>query len=116
MSDHAEDMKKHVKTYINVFLALMVLTVVTVAISYIHLAVPFAITVALIIAVVKGSLVASFFMHLVNERRMIFAALVLTVVFFLALVFLPLLGLGNQLGKPLHIDGVPGPAPAAQEH
>ena len=86
------DIKKHTRTYIGVFIALGVLTVVTVSVSYFHFVLPLAIAVALIIATVKGSMVASFFMHLAHERRVIYLALMITVVFFIALMFLPLLG------------------------
>ena len=74
MSEHhtAEDIKKHVRVYINVFVALMALTVITVGISYLHLSVVPAIILALVVATIKGSLVASYFMHLISEKRMIF--------------------------------------------
>jgi cytochrome c oxidase subunit IV len=90
--DHAhseEAIKKSVRTYIMVFATLMVLTVVTVAISYLHLNVTAAITVALIVAIVKGSLVASYFMHLISEKKVIYAMLILTVLFFILLMALP---------------------------
>lgn len=88
-SDHAADIDKHVRIYIGVFVALMVLTVVTVAVSYLDLSTPLAVTVALAVAIVKGSLVACYFMHLISERKLIYAVLVLTVVFFAALLALP---------------------------
>ena len=88
--DHAVDIDRHVRVYITVFVALMVLTIITVAVSYLDLAVPLAVTVALTIAIVKGSLVAGYFMHLVSERKLIYAVLVLTVAFFLALLALPI--------------------------
>ncbi len=44
---------------------------------------------ALLIATVKASLVASFFMHLISERKLILGILILTVVFFLVLLLLP---------------------------
>jgi cytochrome c oxidase subunit 4 len=72
-----------------VFVALMVLTIVTVAISRLHLSVPVAVTVALLVATVKGSLVACYFMHLISEKRLILAVLVLTAVFFVVLLALP---------------------------
>ena len=90
-SDHAVDIDKHVKVYITVFVALMVLTIVTVAISRYHLPVPIAITVALLVAIVKGSLVACYFMHLVSEKKLIYAVLLVTVAFFIALMALPVL-------------------------
>src|SRR4029079_1569600 len=86
---HAADIDKHVKVYITVFAALMVLTIVTVAISRLHLSTPIAVSVALLVAIVKGSLVACYFMHLISERRLILAVLVLTAVFFAALLALP---------------------------
>ena len=89
-SDHAADIDRHVKIYISVFVALMVLTIVTVAVSRFHLPVPIAVTVALIVAIIKGSLVACFFMHLISEKKLIFAVLALTVVFFIALLALPI--------------------------
>ena len=88
-SDHAVDIDKHVKVYITVFVALMVLTLVTVAISRLHLSVPIAVTVALLVAIVKGSLVACYFMHLISEKKLIYAVLALTAIFFVALLALP---------------------------
>ena len=82
--------QKHVRIYVGVFVALLALTLVTVAISQLHLNVPLAITVALVIAAIKGSLVACFFMHLISEKKVIYAALILTVVFFAALMWLPI--------------------------
>ena len=88
-SDHAADIDRHVRVYITVFVALMVLTVITVAVSYLHLPLRIAVTVALLVATVKGALVAGYFMHLISEKKLIYAVLVLTVVFFVALLTLP---------------------------
>src|SRR6478672_11390657 len=88
-SDHAADIDKHVRIYITVFVALMALTLVTVAVSRFHLPVPIAVTVALLVATVKGSLVACYFMHLISEKKLIYAVLVLTALFFIALLALP---------------------------
>jgi cytochrome c oxidase subunit IV len=75
--DHAADIDRHVRVYITVFVALMVLTVVTVAVSRLHLSVPIAVTVALFVAIIKGGLVAGYFMHLVSEKKLIYAVLAL---------------------------------------
>ncbi len=97
-SDHAADtghdpadIDKHVRVYITVFVALMALTLITVAVSYLDLSTPMAITVALFVATIKGSLVAGYFMHLISEKRLIIAVLLLTAVFFVALMALPVL-------------------------
>ena len=87
--DHAADIDRHVKVYVTVFVALMALTIITVAISYLHLPPAIAITVALVVATVKGALVASYFMHLISEKRLIYVVLVITVMMFVALMALP---------------------------
>ena len=87
--DHAADIDRHVRIYITVFVTLMALTIITVAVSRIHLPLPAAVAVALLVATVKGSLVACYFMHLISEKKLIYAVLVLTVVFFAALLVLP---------------------------
>jgi cytochrome c oxidase subunit 4 len=94
-SDHAVDIDKHVRVYITVFVALMVLTIVTVAVSYLDLATPMAVSVAVLIALVKGSLVAGYFMHLISEKKLIYAVLAVTVVFFAALLALPVVTHSN---------------------
>ena len=93
-----DDIRSHVKTYYMVFGALMVFTIITVGVSYLHLSVPLAITVALVVATIKGSLVALFFMHLSNERKLIYWALTLTVIFFVFLMFVPLLTNTDKIG------------------
>ena len=47
-------------------------------------------TVALIVATIKGSLVAMYFMHLLHERKVIYWVLILTVIFFIFMMFVPL--------------------------
>ncbi len=92
---HAADIDKHVRIYITVFVALMALTIITVAISRFHLPVPIAVTVALLVATIKGSLVACYFMHLISEKKLIYAVLTLTAAFFVALLALPVLTVHN---------------------
>jgi cytochrome c oxidase subunit 4 len=93
--DHAVDIDKHVRVYITVFVALMVLTIITVAIARLHLPVPIAVGIALLVATIKGSLVAGYFMHLVSEKKLIYAVLALTVAFFVVLLALPVVTHSN---------------------
>lgn len=88
-SDSAE-IRKSVRSYVKVFAMLMLFTIITVAASRFHLAVPAAITVALIIAALKGSMVAAVFMHLSHEKRWVYGVLMLTAAFFFVLLLLPL--------------------------
>lgn len=86
MSD-THDISKHVKTYIAIFVALLVGTVVTVGLYYVHFnSVAMTIAVALLIASLKSYLVAGFFMHLNAEKRTIYAIMAVTVFFFIALM------------------------------
>lgn len=121
MATSAEDVKKSIKVYMFVFGALAVLTLATVGASYLQLGVVGGIFLALIIASVKGSLVASYFMHLLHERSTLFWVLGLCALFFLALILLPVL----QTSETAHlIDPVykmtgetrPEPAAAAAHH
>lgn len=91
-SSHShEEIQKHVKIYLTVFAVLAALTVITVAISYLHLPLHLAIAVALLVATVKGALVACYFMHLVSEKQVVFSVLGLTLFFFAVLLILPVL-------------------------
>lgn len=85
----AHDVEKQVKVYVSVFICLLVLTIVTVAVSYLHLPLHQAVGLALAVAAMKGSLVVCYFMHLVDEKRLIYITLVLTVIFFIGLMTLP---------------------------
>ena len=91
MSDHSpEEMKKHVRVYMAVFGVLLFFTFVTVWASSWKMALPAAIVIALAIAAVKAGLVATFFMHLKGEKPIVFYCLIMTFVFFLGLILLPL--------------------------
>ena len=97
MSDHAGDMKKNVQVYIVVFVALLVLTVVTVAAGSITAGAVVSITIALIIASVKGFLVAGYFMHLIKEKPVIYGVLLMTATCSAVMMVLFLWGLNSPL-------------------
>lgn len=100
MGDHA-DVSKHIKTYMIVFAALAVGTVLTVLAAQIEASTPAHIAIALLIAVVKASLVAAIFMHLKWERSIsIWIALLFCAIFFVVLMLLPALTMHdmNRIG------------------
>jgi caa(3)-type oxidase subunit IV len=112
MHSDASEVQKSVRTYFKVGLALLVFTAITVTANRFHLAVPAAITVALIIACMKGSMVAAVFMHLSHEKRWIYGGLILAVIGFFALLSLPLFTIRDTIGTPVTgAQGVP-----ASEH
>ena len=90
--------QKSVRGYIMVFVMLMIFTVLTVGVARFDFAVPVAIAVALVIAGMKGTMVAAVFMHLNHERWWVYGTLILTVIFFLVLLFLPVLTSLDGLG------------------
>ena len=94
---HEVDIDKTVRTYMIVFGALLVGTVLTVAVSYIEMTPVPAITVALLIACAKGSLVVLFFMHLIDEQKLIYWLMALAVAFFFFALIVPLLTQGNSI-------------------
>jgi caa(3)-type oxidase subunit IV len=102
MHSDPASVKKSVGRYFMIGAALLVFTAITVAANQLHLAVPIAITVALIIAITKGSMVAAVFMHLSDERKWIYGALILTVVFFVVLMSVPLFTTMDNIGTPIH--------------
>lgn len=98
--DSPEAIRRQTKLYVMVFAALAVLTVITVAVSYLHLPLHLAILVALLIASIKGSMVAAYFMHLISEKKAIYAILALTVAFFVVLMLIPSLSHWDQRMMP----------------
>ncbi len=99
MHSDQEAIKRSIRSYMVVGALLLVFTGVTVAANSFHFAVPAAITLALIIASIKGTMVASVFMHLSHEKKWIYGALLLTAFFFVVLLFLPLLTVSGGIGK-----------------
>ena len=74
------------RTLLLVFTALLLLTVVTVLVSYVDLG-RGNVVVALLIASAKASLVALFFMHLKGESRLVWGFALFPIIF-LALILL----------------------------
>ena len=90
MSSSAEDIQAHVKVYMMVFAALAAFTLITVGLSFVDFGNHSVnIGVGLLIALVKASLVACYFMHLISEKKFLFWILGLTVVFFFVIMLIP---------------------------
>ena len=116
MSDpHSEHVHGSVKTYWKVFAALTIGTILTVLAAVVHLwGIAAAIAVAVLIATIKGSLVAGYFMHLFSEKRLIYWVLGLTAFFFVALIGLVLWTYRDQQGAQHGLFNVPARQPQAQ--
>ena len=99
------------KVYLLVGAALLVLTAITVAISYIPLG-GYNLVIALTIATLKAALVAMFFMHLLYDNRMYFIIVVTalsTLTIFIVLTLFDTLNRGlldNQVARPIREQAV----------
>lgn len=79
------------KTLLSVAGGLFVLTILTVAVHYLHLPDPWSIIVAMGIAIFKGTLVALFFMNLYWDKKFNSMLLLASFLFFALLVGFTLL-------------------------
>ncbi len=90
-------MRHHIRRYLIVGVALAIGTVLTVWASLFDFGSrEINIVVALIIAGCKGSLVVCFFMHLISEKKMIYAVLAFTAFFFAGLMYLTLSSMAHD--------------------
>ena len=116
MSDHsAHDVSKHIKLYILVFVALLVGTVITVGLNSVHFdSLAVTVSIALFVAVVKAFLVAGFFMHLISEKKAIYAILLTTAFFFAGMMYITVWA-RDQMPRGTVYFGHKTEAPAAVE-
>lgn len=106
-SQEHDEHRPNVKLYISVFLALMFLTGLTVLVSRFHLPRPQAIALGLMIAALKASLVATIFMHLWGESKLIHKMLYVTGFFgFLMIISIIDFTLLSASPKMLHHEAV----------
>ncbi len=91
------------KFYVGVFVALITLTAITVGVSYVDLGSANTV-VALLVATLKATLVAAFFMHLTHDKLFNTIALVIAFVFLVLFVGMTY----DDLGKRGQVDEANG--------
>ncbi|MBD3223164.1 MAG: cytochrome-c oxidase [Caldithrix sp.] len=89
------------KTYLGVAVGLFILTVVTVAVSFLDFG-PFNLVVALLIAAIKGSLVALFFMHLLYDNKLFGAIFSISIAFVAIFIILTMF---DTMGRDMVVEG-----------
>jgi caa(3)-type oxidase subunit IV len=111
MADSPEAVKKAQKLYLLVGAVLFIFTVVTVMVATVpwldvgdHGFDSADMTLGLLIATVKATLVAAIFMHLSNEKRSIYVFLAMAAVFFAAMILL----IWFAYEDPIRFDGFYG--------
>jgi len=109
----SNDIQHHINVYKKVFIALLILTVLTVAASYFEFIIIYktsgsmiflSIAIGIAIATFKAYLVAANFMHLNDEKPIIYQTLAGTVFALIILFFMPLMWHNDGLKSP---DNVP---------
>jgi len=107
----AADIQHHVKIYYRVFAALAVLTVVTVGVAKVGYdqgwSLTTAVAIALLVASVKGTLVACYFMHLMTEKSMLFWILGLCALFFVMLLAVPAMTDHESMNRAANVSVPP---------
>ena len=109
-----------VRTYLIIFVTLALLTLLTVGVAYMKLPHAAGVVIALLIAAAKVYLIASFFMHLRSEGRLINVSLgiCLALVLILVVFVLPDIGLHEleaQQHQQTHHVHTHGDAPAGED-
>ena len=99
----AQDIKNEVKKHIGIYFFLLFLTAVNFVVSKLHLLGDQTLLGVLAVATLQGGLVAAYFMHLISEKKFIIFILVVTFIFFLVLLFLPVLGFWGKLFGTIHV-------------
>ena len=94
----AHNVAKHVRKYLLVGATLITFTAITVFLSYVNFGTMKAnVAVAMLVATFKAALVAAIFMHLSNDKRLIYRVLIFTGFFVLVLFFLTYLAWYNPI-------------------
>ena len=104
--DTTQDIKKEISGYMKIFGALAFLTIITVAVSSLKVGIGLAVFIAMVIATVKGSLVAGFFMHLAHEKKLIYLFLLITLVFLMSLFFITFGTIGDEVGVKIVSESI----------
>ena len=99
-TDEYAGIRQQVKVYLTVFVSLLLLTLLTVSVSAFHFDETRTAIVTIAIAVIKLSLIAAFFMHLIFEKSFLFKLLSLPVFLLIALLVLSIF---TQLGTTAEI-------------
>ena len=101
----SNDMNHHIKIYRNVFIGLLIFTGFTVGASYLEFSMVWlGVALGLAIAFFKGYLVAANFMHLNDEKPIIYQTLIGTLFAFIILFFMPMIWHNDGLKAP---DNIP---------
>ncbi|MEM6910992.1 MAG: cytochrome C oxidase subunit IV family protein [Verrucomicrobiota bacterium] len=106
MASSPEEIKKQTKTFLLIGFTLFIFTIITVAMYFVDLGNhALNLTVGMLIAAFKATLVALYFMHLISEKKLIYWVLGFCVVFVIGMLFLTLWAdMWTGIGQDLNFD------------
>ncbi len=101
---HPVEYSAYVRRCVYVFIAVVCTTALMIGISFLpHYGWPAKVALILAVACVNAFVVAGFLMHLLSEKKMIYALLAFTVFFFAVLMGLTLWAMGDfPVGTQMH--------------
>jgi len=104
MSEENTEQHSHLKIISIVFGILLVLTMITVLVSYVNFGNPLInILIAMLIATLKANLVAAYFMHLRWETKLVKAFAAISMPILLLLIGLDLWDVGTRMFNQLYV-------------
>ena len=100
----AENLKQEVRKHLLIYGLLLFLTAVNFIVSKLSLLGEYTVLIVLSLAFVQGVLIAGYFMHLISEKKLIHFVLIMTLVFFLGLLLLPVMQFWGRLFGSIHVS------------
>ena len=91
------DIKQEVKKHLVIYGFLLFLTAINFIVSKLSLLGEYTVVIVLTVALAQGVLIVCYFMHLISEKKLIHFVLILTVIFFLGLLLLPVMQFWGRL-------------------
>ncbi len=100
----AQDIQQELRKHFVIFGFLIALTIVNFFVSRLHLPPVMTVVSVLSIAAFQAFLVLCYFMHLISERKLIYFFLIITILCFVGLIFLPILGYFGVINGTNHVS------------
>ena len=98
-----QELKQEVKKHLLIYGLLLFLTAINFTVSKLALLGEQTVFIVLSVAFVQGVLIAGYFMHLISEKKLILFVLAMTLIFFLGLLFLPVMQFWGKLFGTVHV-------------
>ena len=99
----SQNIKQEVRKHLLIYGLLLFLTAINFTVSKLSLLGEQTVFIVLSVAFVQGVLIACYFMHLISEKKLIHFVLILTLIFFLGLLLLPVMQFRGKLFGTVYV-------------